>query len=167
MAAGSERDVAKAYIGLGANLGNREGNIRGALAMLVDLEVGRVPRVSRLVEFEPVGGPPGQPKYLNGAALVETELSPFDLLEALKIVESEVGRIERERWAAREIDLDILLYDDLVLDIPLLVIPHPRMCEREFVLRPLSEIAPDVVHPVAGKTIREIYADLRAGRRPT
>jgi 2-amino-4-hydroxy-6-hydroxymethyldihydropteridine diphosphokinase len=140
--------VAKVHIGLGANLGDRERNIRRALALLNEMNVARVKRVSRLIETEPVGGPEGQGMYLNGAAEIETDLSPYDLLEALKTIEVSVGRMERERWAPREIDLDILLYENEIVRAPTLEIPHPRMCQREFVLRPLAEIAPGLVHPV-------------------
>lgn len=140
--------MAKVHIGLGANLGDRERNIRRALALLNEMNVARVKRVSRLIETEPVGGPEGQGMYLNGAAEIETDLSPYDLLEALKTIEVSVGRMERERWAPREIDLDILLYENEIVRAPTLEIPHPRMCQREFVLRPLAEIAPGLVHPV-------------------
>ncbi len=152
--------MAKAYIGLGANLGDREANIRRALSLLQEMEVARVRRVSNLIETEPVGGPEGQELYLNGAAEIETQLSPCDLLEALKIIEVSVGRIERERWAPREVDLDILLWEDEVVCNKILTVPHPRLCERMFVLRPLADIAPAAVHPVTKMTIAEHLAKL-------
>jgi len=153
--------VAKVHIGLGANLGDRERNIRRALALLNEMNVARVKRVSRLIETEPVGGPEGQGMYLNGAAEIETDLSPYDLLEALKTIEVSVGRMERERWAPREIDLDILLYENEIVRAPTLEIPHPRMCQREFVLRPLAEIAPGLVHPVTLMSIAQHLELLR------
>jgi len=152
--------MAKVYIGLGANLGNREANIRNALALLWEMDVAKVVRVSGLIETRPVGGPPGQGNYLNGAAEIETWLSPFDLLEALKIVETRAGRVGRERWAAREVDLDILLCENEVIESPLLQVPHPRMFERKFVLRPLAQIAPAAVNPVTGMTVAEHLARL-------
>ena len=153
--------MAKVHIGLGANLGDRERNIRRALALLNEMNVARVKRVSRLIETEPVGGPEGQGMYLNGAAEIETDLSPYDLLEALKTIEVSVGRMERERWAPREIDLDILLYENEIVRAPTLEIPHPRMCQREFVLRPLAEIAPGLVHPVTLMSIAQHLVLLR------
>jgi len=158
--------LAIVYIGLGANLGDREANIRAALARLEESHVARVRRVSRLIETSPIGGPPGQPKYLNGAAEIETELVPLELLAALKEIEAAVGRVRRERWAAREVDLDILLYGDEILREAALEIPHPRMWEREFVLRPLAEIAPGAVDPLTKMTVAEhlaLVAGLKKG----
>jgi len=158
--------MAKVYIGLGANLGDRELNIREALALLEERGAARVVRVSRLIETEPVGGPPGQEMYLNGAAEIETDLPPQDLLEAVKEVEVRVGRIQRERWAPREVDIDILLYGRELVSTAVLEIPHPRMCEREFVLRPLAQIAPEAVNPATGKTVAEHLKMLKGERAP-
>lgn len=143
----------RVFIGLGANVGEREANIRRALSLIEEDGAGEIVRVSGLIETDPLGGPPGQPAYLNGAAELETDLAPEDLLGAMKDVERRVGRVERERWGPREIDLDILLYDDLVVKSENLEIPHPRMLDRAFVLRPLAEIAPEVTHPLSGRSI--------------
>lgn len=154
--------MAQAYIGLGSNLGSRRPNIHNALLLLEEMGAGKVERVSMLLDTEPVGGPPGQPMYANGAALVETDLPPEGLLAVLKEIEARIGRIERERWGPREIDLDILLYGSSIIKSDVLEVPHPRMCEREFVLGPLAEIAPDVVNPATGRTIIQHLADLKA-----
>jgi len=116
----------------------------------------RVVRVSSAIETAPVGGPPGQGPYLNAAAEVATHLPPRALLARLLETERSLGRERREKNGPRTIDLDLLLYDDVVLDEPGLTLPHPRMHERRFVLSPLSEIAPDVVHPRLRKTIRRL-----------
>jgi len=112
-----------------------------------------------MYETEP-WGERNQPRFINMAIEGETRLTPVRLLEVLKMIEDEVGRKETFRWGPRVIDLDILLYDDLVMDTSELIIPHPRMHEREFVLRPLAEIAPDKIHPVLKKTIRKLLCDL-------
>jgi 2-amino-4-hydroxy-6-hydroxymethyldihydropteridine diphosphokinase len=150
------------YLGLGANLGEREANIRRALEMLAERGVG-VRVVSALIETEPVGGPSGQPMFLNGAALVETDLSPRELLEACGEVESALGRDRSGgRWAARPIDIDILVYGQRVIDAPDLTVPHPRMAERGFVLEPLAEIAPGLSVPGTGRTVAELWAAYNA-----
>jgi len=144
------------YLALGSNLGDREATIAAALEAVGKLPGTRVLKVSRLIETEPVGGPPGQGRFLNGAAAIETDLTPQDLLASLKRIERDLGRTEGPRWGPRPIDLDILLCGNLVLDTPALTIPHPCLRERRFVLEPLAEIAADVRDPVTGKSVKEL-----------
>ncbi|HEY4690477.1 MAG TPA: dihydropteroate synthase [Anaerolineae bacterium] len=152
---------AKAYLGLGSNLGDRHANLIAALdhvrrrARLIDL--------SAIYETEP-WGVADQPRFLNAACAIETDLSPRDLLAWLKSIEEEMGRQPSVRYGPRLIDLDLLLYGDAIVDAPDLAVPHPRLAERAFVLVPLSEIAPDVVHPVLHVPVRELAARVDAER---
>jgi 2-amino-4-hydroxy-6-hydroxymethyldihydropteridine diphosphokinase len=143
-------------------LGDREANLRGALARLGARNEIAVVRVSSFLETEPVGGPPGQPLYLNGAAALRTSLSAPELLAAMQAIEFELGRRRdpAARNAARPIDLDLLLYDEQTMALPDLEVPHPRMHERLFVLQPLAEIAPGAVHPGLRKTIQKLLTEL-------
>jgi len=151
--------MAEVFLGIGSNLGLRELNCSSSIELLE--KRGFIVRArSSLYETEP-WGVADQPKFINMAVHITTGLPPREVLRRLKEIEREMGRTETLRWGPRIIDLDILLYDNLVLNESDLVIPHPRMHEREFVLKPLSEIAPDTVHPVTGKTIKKLLAELK------
>jgi 2-amino-4-hydroxy-6-hydroxymethyldihydropteridine diphosphokinase len=145
-----------AYIALGSNLGDRRRFLDQALQLLREGRQVSVNKVSSYHETEPVGGPPGQGPYLNAAAELQADLLPRDLLRLLLDIERRLGRVRQERFGPRTIDLDLLLYDDVVSDDAELTLPHPRMHERLFVLRPLAEIAPRARHPRLGLTVCEL-----------
>ncbi|MCD6377960.1 MAG: 2-amino-4-hydroxy-6-hydroxymethyldihydropteridine diphosphokinase [Planctomycetes bacterium] len=151
-----------AYISLGGNIEPRAQTLIQALSLLDDYEGISVRRISQLIETEPEGGPAEQGKFLNGAAVLFTDLTAEELLDVLHEVEAQMGRHREseKRWGPRTCDLDLLLFDDLVIESDKLTVPHPRMHKREFVLRPLAQIAGDVVHPVLHKSISELLADL-------
>jgi 2-amino-4-hydroxy-6-hydroxymethyldihydropteridine diphosphokinase len=138
-----------AYIGLGSNLNDPVGQVRRALGGIAELPESRLAAASRLYRSPPMG-PVDQPDFINAVAALETQLAPADLLHALQGIEQAFGRVRLRRWGERIIDLDLLLYDNLRLDAPELVLPHPGMGERAFVLRPLADIAPELIIPGLG-----------------
>lgn len=152
------------YIGIGSNLGKRKENYLEAQGRLAQIPKTRIIKESSLYESEPVGD--SKEWYVNGVVEIETELKPDLLLKKCKNIERTMGRKKvRKRWGARIIDLDILLYDNLNMDKKNLKIPHPEMHKRKFVLVPLSEIAPQVVHPILGSTISELLVGLKDNKK--
>lgn len=157
--------AATAYIGLGSNLGDRRAFLDQALKALRGRPGVEVTRTSSVYETAPVGGPAGQGPYLNAVAELRTELEPDALLAVLLEIESAQGRVRTERDGPRTLDLDLLLYGDMVRDDARLTLPHPRMHQRLFVLKPLAEIAPGLIHPILQRSIADLLADL-LGLRP-
>lgn len=159
-----DESLVVACIAIGSNLGDREGAIIAAITAVQALPRTQVIAVSRLIETEPVG-PPGQGPYLNGAMAITTALPPRELLERLLGIERVLGRTRsaEQQWGPRTIDLDLLLYGDLIVDEPGLTVPHPRMHERRFVLDPLVEIAAETRHPILGCTIQQLHRSLCDG----
>lgn len=149
-----------ALIGLGSNLGDRRAWLEGAIAALDASPGVRVVRVSSFLETDPVGGPRGQEPYLNAAVAVETTLEPAELLRALQAIENQSGRTRSVRWGERTLDLDLLLFDDRIIQTEELTVPHPRMTVRRFVLEPLSEIAPKAIEPRSGRAVSDLLNDL-------
>ena len=145
-----------AYIALGANLGRPLDTLRRAVEEVSRL--GEVRGVSALYRTAPVGGPPGQPDYLNAALCLRTSLPPEELLAAVHDTEARAGRERRQRWEARVLDLDLIMYGDRVADGPALTLPHPRAWERAFVLAPLADLNPGLAHPLTGETVRRALA---------
>jgi len=149
----------RAYIGLGSNVGEREENLVRAISLLDSSPGIRVLRRASLYETEPVGVE-AQPWFFNTVVEVEAELAPGELLRRMKEIEKALGREDRGRWGPREIDLDLLLYGDLVMEEDGLVLPHPELHHRRFVLEPLCELAPELIHPRLGQPLRELLAGL-------
>jgi len=150
----------RCLIGLGANLGDRAAALSRAVERLGSLPGVALVEQSRWVETPSIGGPAGQPPFLNGAATIDTTLDPEDLLGRLRQIETESGRQPSVRWAARPLDLDLLLYGDLEISLPQLIVPHPRMAVRRFVLEPAAEIAAEMIHPSIGWSIGRLWRHL-------
>jgi 2-amino-4-hydroxy-6-hydroxymethyldihydropteridine diphosphokinase len=149
-----------AYLALGANLGDRLATFKQARSDLSRHPNIEVTEASTIYETEAVGGPTGQGTYFNAVLQLTTLLGPEDLLTACHAIELRFGRRREEHWGPRTLDIDLLFYGELTCDGPGLILPHPRLHLRRFVLAPLLELAPDLRHPLLGKTIRELYAAL-------
>jgi 2-amino-4-hydroxy-6-hydroxymethyldihydropteridine diphosphokinase len=152
--------VTEAYVSIGTNLGDRAAQLEFALRSLGELPATHVAALSPIFETDPVGPPP-QGAYLNAVVQLDTALAPRALLDALLAIERAAGRERSVRNAARVLDLDLLLYGDLVLDEPGLCVPHPRLAERAFILEPLAALAPDLVHPRLAEPIASLAARVR------
>jgi deoxyguanosine kinase len=149
-----------AYIGLGSNIGDRISYLKKALNLISKLPKTKITKISSLYETEPYGRK-NQPWFINLVIEISTELNPMELFKRCKIIETKIGRIARERWAEREIDIDILLYDEISISTPELQIPHPDLHNRRFVLIPLSEIAPEAFHPIFQKSVSELLIECK------
>jgi 2-amino-4-hydroxy-6-hydroxymethyldihydropteridine diphosphokinase len=146
--------TATVYVGLGSNLGEREAQLAKAAGRIAAIPGVELERTSWAYDTAPIG--PAQPRYLNAVVELQTTLAPHALLSRLRSIEAEMGRASGERWGARNIDLDILLWGELVLADPELEIPHPRLHERAFALEPLLQLAPNARHPALGCSLREL-----------
>ena len=147
------------YIGVGSNLGDKLDNCRKAIELIDNIENCMVMKQSGFYRTEPVGVT-SQDWYVNGVISVETGLSAQELIRLLLSIETQMGRVRKERWESRIIDLDILLYEHYVIDEKTLTIPHPRMHTRKFTLMPMVQLDPDLVHPVLGRTMSDLFDDL-------
>jgi len=150
--------IETAYIGVGSNLGEPLENCLKAIQLMDEMQGCRLSGRSHFYRTEPVDVE-GQEWYLNGVVSLETVRPPAHLLQGLMAIETEMGRVRKERWEARVIDLDLLLYGDLVIDEPGLKVPHARMHERKFVLVPIVDLAPNLPHPVLGRRMIDLLKD--------
>jgi len=152
-------EYSTAYLLLGGNLGNREANLKKAIELLND-KIGKVIASSSLYETA-AWGKTDQPAFLNQAIALQTNLSALEVLDLALGIEQELGRVRKDKWGERLIDIDLILFGDQIINIPdKLQVPHPHMQYRKFVMEPLAEIAPEVVHPVLGETILSICRNI-------
>ena len=152
--------MTRCAIALGSNLGNSLDILENSLIALANIPGIEVKNTSSWYQTKPVGNTTPQPDYLNGCAVLEVVQNPTELLAILQATEIQFGRVRTEKWSARTLDLDILLYQDVIIDFPDLKIPHPRMHERAFVLVPLAEIASDWIEPISGLAIAELLESI-------
>jgi 2-amino-4-hydroxy-6-hydroxymethyldihydropteridine diphosphokinase len=150
----------RVFLGLGSNIGERGKFLNRAVAEIKKVRDTKIVWTSSVYETDPVGKT-DQPKFLNAAVEIETRLGPKELYAEVRMIEQRLGRTAKERWGPREIDVDILLYDGLVFHDDEVTVPHPEMERRKFVLVPLREIAPDLVHPINGMTMEELVASCK------
>ncbi|QDV76197.1 2-amino-4-hydroxy-6-hydroxymethyldihydropteridine diphosphokinase [Botrimarina mediterranea] len=153
----------RTLVSLGSNLGDAAASLDAAIEGLEKLAVTGTLRASSRHATPPIGGPAGQSDFLNAAATFDSELPPLELLAALQAIEQSLDRTRHTRWAARTLDVDLLLYGDGVIDAPTLRVPHPRMSFRPFVLEPAEEVAGDWWHPECGATIAQLLEQLQSG----
>ena len=156
----NRQKVARCLIGCGANVGARREQLDQAIDMLRFMPGIQLTHVSQFLETRPVGGPSGQPPYLNAACLIETTFEPIEVLDMLLAIENTLQRSRETRWGPRTIDLDLLIYDDCILKTERLQVPHPRMTTRRFVLEPAVEIAANLKHPVSRCSIHELLENI-------
>lgn len=152
-------EYSTAYLLLGGNLGDRMTNLKKAIELLND-KVGKVLAISSLYETA-AWGKTDQPSFLNQAIALQTNLSALEVLDQALSIEQELGRVRKDKWGERLIDIDLILFGDQIINIPdKLQVPHPHMQDRKFVMEPLAEIAPEVIHPVLGETILSISRNI-------
>ena len=154
--------MSKCLIALGSNLGNRRYNLDEAVKQLRSYENIRFLARSRPIVTNPIGGPSGQGSFVNEVLVIDTNRTPESLLQCAQQIENSLGRVRSQRWGARTIDIDLLMFDQRIIHTPFLQIPHPRMMYRRFVLQPASEIAPEFEHPVIGWSLARLLENLNS-----
>ena len=151
----------RVFLSIGSNLGDREGYLDMAIEELGRDASVEIQKISTIIETEPYG-PVEQPNFLNGVIELETYLDPEEFLSVVLDIENEAGRERIIRWGPRTLDIDIVMFDDMIISTDSLVVPHPEMANREFVLKPMAEIAPHVIHPVFNKSVKTLYEELQS-----
>ena len=146
------------YLGLGSNLGEKQKYIKKAIEQISNLEFVEIIRTSSIIETKPYGKI-DQPDFLNCVVELQTELTPENLLKKCLDIENRLGRVRKEKWGPRTIDIDLLLYENVVMNTKTLILPHPELHKRKFVLESLNELCPNLMHPIIKKNIKEIYLE--------